>query len=55
MDNDKEGYNKTQYDWFPGKSQNSKNKKDKRSATIFGRQRLKTHKGTKIWTKKAKF
>ena len=19
MDNDKEGYNKTQYDWFPGK------------------------------------
>ena len=29
---------KTQYDWFPGKSQNSKKlKKDKRSATIFGR------------------
>ena len=40
---------------FPERDKIKKVKKDKRSATIFGKQRLKTHKRAEIWSKMAKF
>ena len=44
--------NKTQYDWFPGKSQNSKKlKKRKEIGNPFWKIKAKTHIRAKIWKK----